>query len=63
MMVDRETTRMPRKSLFSIELAADEEEILSARSRQYTLPYFQVQRVKMILLAAQGMENDEIAET
>jgi transposase len=25
------------------------------------LPYYQVQRAKMILLAAEGVENDEIA--
>jgi len=30
-------------------------------SRKYTLPYFQVQRAKMILLAAEGLNNDEIA--
>jgi hypothetical protein len=28
---------------------------------QITLPYFQVQRAKMILLAAQGLNNDDIA--
>jgi len=28
---------------------------------KYTLPYFQVQRAKMILYAAQGLSNDEIA--
>jgi transposase len=28
---------------------------------KYTLPYFQVNRAKMILLAAQGLSNDEIA--
>ena len=27
----------------------------------YTLPYFEVLRAKMILLAAQGLDNDEIA--
>jgi hypothetical protein len=27
----------------------------------YTLPYFQVQRAKMILLAADGLSNDQIA--
>ena len=28
---------------------------------KYTLPYFQVQRAKMILLAADGLTNDQIA--
>jgi hypothetical protein len=31
------------------------------RAAQYTLPHFQVQRAKMILLAAEGWSNDEIA--
>lgn len=29
--------------------------------RNITLPYFQVVRAKMVLLAAQGLSNDEIA--
>jgi hypothetical protein len=33
----------------------------SLRATRYTLPYFQVIRAKMILLAAQGLGNDEIA--
>jgi transposase len=28
---------------------------------KYTLPYFQVVRAKMILLAAEGLSNDKIA--
>jgi transposase len=39
----------------------DEKQELMARARRYTLPYFQVQRAKMILLAAEGIDNDEIA--
>ncbi len=31
------------------------------RAGKYTLPHFQVQRAKMILYAAEGMPNDEIA--
>ena len=31
------------------------------RARKYTLPYFEVLRAKMILLAAEGWGNDEIA--
>jgi transposase len=34
---------------------------LQRRAAKYTLPYFQVQRAKMILLAAEGFNNDEIA--
>ena len=52
---------MPRKSPFRIVLSSNEQQELVARSRKYTLPYFQVQRARMILLAAEGVENDEIA--
>lgn len=53
---------MPRKSPFSIVLSAEEREILEQRARRYTLPYRDVQRAKLILLAAEGLENKEIAE-
>ena len=52
---------MPRQSPYRIMLSVDEKQELMARARKYTLPYFQVQRAKMILLAAEGIENDEIA--
>jgi hypothetical protein len=52
---------MPRKSPFVIRLSAEEKRILSERVRKYTLPYFNVMRAKMILLAAEGLGNDEIA--
>ncbi len=52
---------MPRKSPFTILLSADEQRELSARAVRYTLPYFQVLRAKIILLAAEGLSNDEIA--
>ena len=52
---------MPRQSPFLIILSVAEKQELMARARRYTLPYFQVQRAKMILLAAQGIDNDEIA--
>lgn len=53
--------RMPRKSPFHIELSADESAELNRRATKYTLPYFEVIRAKMILMAAGGMDNDEIA--
>ena len=53
---------MPRRSPFRIELSSDEEHQLVVRSSKYTLPYFEVVRSRMILLAAQGLENDEIAD-
>ena len=43
-------------------LSEAEERELVRRARGYTLPYFQVQRAKMVLLAAQGCANREIAE-
>ncbi len=52
---------MPRHSPYRIFLSFDEKQELLARARKYTLPYFQVQRAKMILLAAEGIDNDEIA--
>mgnify|MGYP002069044946 CR=1 FL=1 len=52
---------MPRHSPFYIHLSRREREILESRSRKYTLPYFEVLRAKMILLAAEGRSNDEIA--
>ncbi len=52
---------MPRKSPFHIELSTDESTELNRRATRYTLPYFEVVRAKMILMAADGMDNDEIA--
>jgi hypothetical protein len=52
---------MPRLSPFKITLSSAEEAELCRRAGKYTLPYFQVQRAKMILYAAEGMPNDEIA--
>ncbi len=52
---------MPRQSPYTITLSATEAHELQRRAAKYTLPYFQVQRAKMILLAADGLSNDEIA--
>ena len=52
---------MPRKSPFVIHLSAEETQELNHRAAKYTLPYFEVQRARMILMASQGMSNDEIA--
>jgi len=52
---------MPRKSPFLIELSADEFAELNRRATRYTLPYCEVVRAKMILMAANGMDNDAIA--
>ena len=52
---------MPRISPYAIDLSAPEERELRRRAAKYTLPYFQVQRAKMILYAAEGFSNDDIA--
>ena len=52
---------MPRSSPFAITLSSAEKAELRRRAGKYTLPYFQVQRAKMILYAAEGMSNDQIA--
>jgi hypothetical protein len=52
---------MPRVSPFRIDLSVEEARELSRRAAKYTLPYFEVQRAKMILMAARGLSNDEIA--
>jgi hypothetical protein len=56
-----EEPQMPRKSPFHIELSQDESADLTRRASKYTLPYFEVIRAKMILMAADGMDNDQIA--
>jgi hypothetical protein len=52
---------VPRVSPFDIALSAPEERELLRRAAKYTLPYFEVQRARMILLAADGLSNDQIA--
>jgi hypothetical protein len=54
---------MPRTSPYQIELSRAEFVELSRRAMKYTLPYYQVVRAKMILLAADGLSNDEIASS
>ena len=52
---------MARTSPCTISLSSTEAAELQRRAAKYTLPYFQVQRAKMILFAAEGLPNDEIA--
>ena len=52
---------MPRRSPYEISLTRVEARELTSRAAKYTLPYFLVVRAKMILLAAEGFSNDEIA--
>ncbi len=52
---------MPRKSPFIVVLSEDERRHLESLARQYTSPYCDVIRAKIILLAAEGLSNDVIA--
>jgi len=52
---------MPRSSPYAIALSSQEERELRRRAAKYTLPYFEVVRAKMILLAAKGLPNEQIA--
>ncbi len=52
---------MPRTSPYQIVLTLTERRVLKQRARKYTLPYYVVVRAKMILLAAEGLSNDQIA--
>jgi Winged helix-turn helix len=58
----QEGTDLPRKSPYRIVLTKQEREELERRASKYTLPYFMVARAKMILLAQQGLSNDQIAD-
>jgi transposase-like protein len=53
---------MPRHSPFPIVLTGREKNALEDMARKYTSPYFMVVRAKAILLAAQGLRNDQIAD-
>jgi len=52
---------MPRMSPYSITLSNSEKTILERIARQYTSPYCQVVRAKVVLMAARGLRNDQIA--
>ena len=52
---------MPRASPYTISLSNKEKSELESVARGYTSPYFQVVRAKVILMAAQGLRNDQIA--
>ena len=52
---------MPRFSPFSVVLADEEERYLQETARKYTSPYCDVIRAKVVLLAAEGQKNTEIA--
>jgi hypothetical protein len=52
---------MPRISPFIIQLSDAEKSHLESQARKYTSPYYSVIRARIILCAAQGQPNDQIA--
>ena len=52
---------MPRKSAYVLDLTAEQRQALEDRAGRYTLPYREVVRAKIVLMAAAGLDNDEIA--
>ena len=64
LLASRSTARvvkMPRRSPFKIVLGDEERAVLEARARKYTSSYRDVIRAKIVLYAAEGLENKEIA--
>ncbi len=53
---------MSRNSPFPIILPSAEELELTRIARKYTSPYYYVIRAKLILMAAQGLDNKTIGE-
>ena len=53
---------MTRRSPYVIELSAVDRAALQQRARAYTAPHHQVMRAKIVLLAADGLENTVIAD-
>jgi len=52
---------VPRISPFEIVLSSDERRTLEALARKYTAPYRDVVRARLVLFAAAGWRNDQIA--
>jgi transposase-like protein len=52
---------MPRNSQFIVKLTAEERRKLESVARQYTSPYCDVFRARIILMAAEGLSNALIA--
>jgi hypothetical protein len=53
---------MPRDSPFEIVLSGEEERQLRKLAAEYTSPYCNVVRAKVVLLAAQELRNKQIGE-
>jgi len=53
---------MPRRSPHNVGLTDEEAKALQELARKYTSPYCDVMRAKIVLLAAEGLANTDIAE-
>ncbi len=53
--------KMPRTSPYQIRLSKTERAILESIARKYTSPYREVIRARIVLYAAEGLGNDQIA--
>ncbi len=53
---------MPQSSPNVILLSEEERKHLEAAARRYTAPYADVVRAKLILLAAEGLDNESIGQ-
>lgn len=53
---------MPRKSPYPIVLRSSEKSHLEGIARKYTLAYYMVVRAKIVLLAAEGLDNKQIGQ-
>lgn len=52
---------MTRRSPYLIELSAQDRAVLEQRARSYTAAYYEVVRARIVLLAADGLQNTVIA--
>jgi len=52
---------MPKKSPFTIALTDEQRKVLESRVRKYTSSYIDIVRAKIVLYAAEGNENKDIA--
>jgi len=52
---------MPKKSPFQVVLTDEQRAVLESTTRKYTSSYIDVVRAKIVLYAAEGLENKEIA--
>ena len=52
---------MTRRSPYVIELSAQDRAVLEQRARAYTAAHHEVVRAKIVLMAADGLENTVIA--